>query len=80
MKQMLIIAATIALPADPLAASKLQTAALEAGEVFKKAIQGVEKKAEYEAKVSRVREENDPKVTRKTKTPAAEAPKPQDQE
>ena len=73
MKQMLIIAATIALPADPLAASKLQTAALEAGEVFKKAIQGVDKKAEYEAKVSRVREDSDPKVASKAK-PAGDPP------
>lgn len=72
MKQVLIISATIALPSDPLAASKLQTAALEAGEIFKKAIQTVDKKADYEAKVSRVREESDTPVARKKKTPAAD--------
>lgn len=70
MKQVLIISATITLPSDPLAASKLQTAALEAGAVFQKSILAVDKKAEYDAKVSRVREETDAKVTRKPKTPA----------
>lgn len=73
MKQVLIISATIALPSDPLAASKLQTALLEAGATFQKAILAVDKKAEYEAKVSKVREPSDPKVARKSKTPETPA-------
>lgn len=60
MKQKLVIMATIALPDDPLAASKLQTAALEAGEAFKKSIMAVDKKAEYDAKVQRVRPDDAP--------------------
>lgn len=75
MKQVLVITATLTLPSDPLAASKLQTAALEAGAVFQKAIIAVDKKAEYGAKVSRVREETDPPVTRKGKTAGADGDK-----
>lgn len=71
--QKLIITVTIPLPADPLSASKVQTAALEAGEVFKKAVSGVDKKAEYEAKVVRVRSEDAPKLVRAKKS----APEPE---
>lgn len=46
---------------------KLQTAALEAGEIFRKAISTVDKKAEYSGKVVRARDESDPKITRKQK-------------
>lgn len=63
--QRLVISVTIALPDDALASSKLQTAALEAGDAFKKAVAVLDKKAAYEARVVRARAEDAPKIVRK---------------